>query len=134
MERLTKRIGGFIVALICILLTTLQSGCTSTSAQPTNAFQPRPFQSRAIQANAYANQQGYAQQQAFYSPYAQQSSGLNYDPNQAGFGNSQSNLGLDLNRTGQYQQGYQNAQASPWRFGLPNVRSFNPLGFAGTSC
>jgi len=130
---------GMVVGLVAVFAMTVSIGCTSTASKPLNAFQPRPFQASQNQQMPFGQQQNYSPQQAFYSPFATQAPAA-VTPSQ-GYTNyptpgySQNNLGLDLQNSQQYQAGYQPRQPSPWsNWGLPNVRSFNPLGFAGTTC
>jgi hypothetical protein len=126
-ERLQKRLVTILASVVGAALLILQSGCTTTASQPVNAFQPRPFQSQGL--HSQYNNAGYTQQQAFYSPYAQQQYGA--PANFQNFGM----VGLDLRNSGQYQAGYQPPQTSPWSgFGSPNVRSLNPPGFALPTC
>ena len=134
-ERIQKRLVGFLVGLVGAALLVLQSGCTTTAPNPVNAFQPRPFQSQGQYSQYAPPNAGYNQQQAFYSPYAQQYSGSQANLQNYGAGYNPNSVGLDLQNSRQYQAGFQTTQKRPWLgFGLPNVRSFNPPGFTQPTC
>ncbi|MFT5300470.1 MAG: hypothetical protein ACI87E_000961 [Mariniblastus sp.] len=119
-ERQRKHSCAILTGLLGVGMLALNVGCSTTASQPMQAFQPPPLQAQ------------YAGQQSFYPNYTPGTANpQNYGvaPVYPGYpGGNPTGLGLN-------QPAYGVNPFGRWpNNSRPNIRSLNPVGFAGTTC